>query len=420
MTAVVTIVVTAPANQELSNRASFTAAHPERYYLDNTDIEATAIARSELGLTKTDSADPVEPGESFSYTLTVFNGLSGQATGVTLTDTLPAGVAFVSATPTQGSCTRSGQAVTCALGRLRFQAGATVVIVVEAVEPGIVVNTATVRSTQFPTGTTATSDTQVLDPACGQVINRNTTLTGDIGPCAGDGLVVGRDGITVNLGGHQVFGTTGPSVGDPDTGVPPGVAAGIRLPGRTGVTVTNGTVSEFDAGVVVGEGASNTITDLTVRDNIGIDDAFDAELGDGIILFDSADNLIASNTVVHNGIFDGIGVLGGGSSGNTIRGNIVEDTVGPADGGQAGQGILVNAAEGNGLPTSIVGVVVTGNVVNGNASAGISNVNSIDSVVADNTVIGNGLTNLGGNGIGVSQGAGSNVPATRILVENNE
>lgn len=420
VTATVTILVTAPANQNLSNRVSFAALHPERYFLDNTDTEATSVAMAALGLTKVDGPDPVEVDEPLRYTLSVFNGLPGQATGVILTDTLPAEVAFVSAAPTQGSCAHTAGVVTCVLGGLQYQARATVAIDVRAVEHGVVMNTATVRSTEHPAGTTATSDTQVLDPACGQIIDTDTTLTADIGPCEADGLIAGADGIALNLGGHRVFGTTGPSPGDPDSGVPAGVAAGIRLPARTGVTVTNGTVADFDAGVVVNEGGSNTITELTVRDNIGIDDAFNAELGDGIILFDSADNLIADNTVVHNGIFDGIGVLGGGSSGNTIRDNVVQDTVGPADGGQAGQGILVNAAEGNGLPTSITGVNVTANLVTGNAAAGISNVNSIDGVVSGNTVIGNGLTHLGGNGIGVSQGAGSNVPATRMLIENNE
>ena len=40
------------------------------------------------------------------------------ATGVTLTDTLPAGVTFDSATPSQGTCSESSGTVTCALGTL--------------------------------------------------------------------------------------------------------------------------------------------------------------------------------------------------------------------------------------------------------------------------------------------------------------
>ena len=37
---------------------------------------------------------------------------------MTLTDTLPAGVVFDSATPTQGTCSESSGTVTCALGTI--------------------------------------------------------------------------------------------------------------------------------------------------------------------------------------------------------------------------------------------------------------------------------------------------------------
>ncbi|MBA2592590.1 MAG: DUF11 domain-containing protein, partial [Gammaproteobacteria bacterium] len=40
-----------------------------------------------------------------TYTVPVTNNGPSNATGVTMTDTLPAGVSFVSATPSQGSCT---------------------------------------------------------------------------------------------------------------------------------------------------------------------------------------------------------------------------------------------------------------------------------------------------------------------------
>ena len=46
------------------------------------------------------------------------------ATGVTLTDTLPAGVTFESATPTQGTCSEASGTVTCALGTIANSAAA--------------------------------------------------------------------------------------------------------------------------------------------------------------------------------------------------------------------------------------------------------------------------------------------------------
>jgi hypothetical protein len=45
--------------------------------------------------------------------------------------------------------------------------------------------------------------------ACDSVVTADVTLTRDIGPCPADGLVVGASGITIDLNGHTVTGTTG-------------------------------------------------------------------------------------------------------------------------------------------------------------------------------------------------------------------
>ena len=248
--------------------------------------------------------------------------------------------------------------------------------------------------------------------ACGSVLTRNTSLKADVGPCAGDGIVIGADNVTLNLGGHRVFGTPGPGSGS---------QAGIRLPGRTRVRVVNGTVSDFDAGVFLNEGRSNLLANLTVRDNIGPDNAFTAELGDGIVLFDSASNTIVDNTVTRNGIFDGIGVLGGNADGNVIQGNVVTDTVGPSDGGPAGQGIIVNAAGlGVNEGQTIEDTLIEGNVVRGSGSGGIANISSVNTQILSNVVENNGFTNRSGNGIGVQMGPATRAPESNALVQNNE
>ena len=87
---------------------------------------------ADLSLTKTDSPDPVLAGELLTYTLTVHNAGPRSATGVTLTDTLPAGVTFDSATPSQGSCSEASGTVTCALGTIANGADASVEIKVTA------------------------------------------------------------------------------------------------------------------------------------------------------------------------------------------------------------------------------------------------------------------------------------------------
>ena len=54
---------------------------------------------ADLALTKAASPDPVLAGNKLTYTLTITNSGPSAATGVTLIDTLPAGVTFVSSTP---------------------------------------------------------------------------------------------------------------------------------------------------------------------------------------------------------------------------------------------------------------------------------------------------------------------------------
>ncbi|MDP9366755.1 MAG: hypothetical protein M3Q03_00525, partial [Chloroflexota bacterium] len=118
--------------------------------------------------------------------------------------------------------------------------------------------------------------------SCGDVITKSTTLVADIGPCPADGITIGADNIRLNLNGHTISGT--PGVGD-------GNAAGIRLPFRTGVTITGhpgnsgktGTVTGFDGGVFVNGGSGNTVENLVVRDNIGPLAEFEPTLADGIV-----------------------------------------------------------------------------------------------------------------------------------------
>ena len=85
-------------------------------------------AAADLSLSKTDSPDPVPAGELLTYTLTVHNSGPQDATGVSLSDTLPVGVTFESATPTQGSCSEDGGTVSCTLGTLADEASASVEI----------------------------------------------------------------------------------------------------------------------------------------------------------------------------------------------------------------------------------------------------------------------------------------------------
>jgi uncharacterized repeat protein (TIGR01451 family) len=102
---------------------------------------------ADLSITKTDSPDPLTLPGNLTYTLTVANAGPDAAAAVTVTDTLPAGVSFVSATASVGSCSGT-VTITCTLGSLANGASATVAIVVTptAANPALS-NTATVTAT---------------------------------------------------------------------------------------------------------------------------------------------------------------------------------------------------------------------------------------------------------------------------------
>jgi len=110
----------------------------------------TVPASADLAVTNTDAPDPVAAGSNLTYTITVTNnGPTSPATGVVLTDTLDAGVTFVSATPSQGAaCARAGVTVTCNLGNVSTAIAATVSVVVTPNAAGAINNTASVAGTE--------------------------------------------------------------------------------------------------------------------------------------------------------------------------------------------------------------------------------------------------------------------------------
>ena len=126
---------------------------------------------------KSVAPNPVIAGENATFTLTPRNGGPAVANNVAVTDTLPSGWTFVSATGTGWSCSAAGQTVTCS--RATYAVGGTNNITIIAKAPGNAVIGPTGR-TDTNTATITTTDN---DPAPG---NNTRAVSFDILPDGAD------------------------------------------------------------------------------------------------------------------------------------------------------------------------------------------------------------------------------------------
>ena len=85
-----------------------------------------------LALSQTVNANPASVSCDLTFTLTVVNSGIVDATGVFVTNRLPNGVDFVSATTSQGSFAQNGQSVVFNLGTLPVRSNATMTVTVLA------------------------------------------------------------------------------------------------------------------------------------------------------------------------------------------------------------------------------------------------------------------------------------------------
>ncbi len=119
------------------------------------------VLGTDLSITKSAAATG-SVGSNITYTIVASNLGPLTANGVAVTDSLPAGTAFVSATSTQGTC--SGTAtVMCSVGTLLAGGSATITIVAQATAAGSITNSATVTPTtdSNPANNTASATTNV-------------------------------------------------------------------------------------------------------------------------------------------------------------------------------------------------------------------------------------------------------------------
>jgi uncharacterized repeat protein (TIGR01451 family) len=157
-TATLTLAVTAPAEGQVRNTATVAGSPNDPDLSNNSSTATTTVSQAaDLSLSKKVTTHKAA-GRRLGYSLTVTNRGPSTATGVTVTDTLPATESFVSASP---GCSDAGLTVTCTLaGGLAKGARATFGLVV-----------------QVATGVTSVTNSAIVSAATNDPVPANNAVS---------------------------------------------------------------------------------------------------------------------------------------------------------------------------------------------------------------------------------------------------
>ena len=281
------IVVSTTVAGTYTNTAAVTSTELDVDALNNiASAELTVLPVADLTLSKIDAPDPVYVGSRLAYTLTVNNSGPSNATGVVVTDTLPAGVTLASASV---GCAGAATLV-CNVGALDSGKTVTVSIVV-TVTPGaasIITNTAVATANEMdfsPASVSAStavlslvdltlSQEDVPDPVyVGSRLTYTVTL-GNVGPSNATGVILTDTlpaGVTLASASAGCSGTTTVvcNVGALNSGANTSVSIAVSVTASAASVITNNvvaTASEIDFSPV-SSSASTTVlpvVDLTL------------------------------------------------------------------------------------------------------------------------------------------------------------
>jgi uncharacterized repeat protein (TIGR01451 family)/fimbrial isopeptide formation D2 family protein len=267
-----TLVTGAVLTNAVAVRADTIDPNPD----NNRDVETTHVATTgtaDLSVTKVDLADPVQTGQNITYRVVVTNNGPSGATGVVLTDTLPASVVFVSATPTQGAGCTGTTTLTCELGAIASGGVASVDVVVTTTAPGVVTNSASVTGIEpdpNPGNNTASEPTTVGNPADADLFVTKTDTPDPVTPgqVITYALSVGNRGPAAAA--NVVVADTLPSGTTFESALPPGgwtclaPVAGVlscTIPSlASGATASIVVAVRVDAATPSGATVTNTVT----------------------------------------------------------------------------------------------------------------------------------------------------------------
>lgn len=144
----VTVNVLQTAGASVTNTASVSGGGQTNTANDSANDPTTVVSSSDLSLSKTvNNPNPIQ-GQNVTFTLTLANAGPSNATNIVVTDLLPAGLNFVSATPSAGTYTSGTGA--WAVASLASGATATLQIVALVNSTGTITNTAEVTASDQP------------------------------------------------------------------------------------------------------------------------------------------------------------------------------------------------------------------------------------------------------------------------------
>ncbi len=214
----ITLVATAngPAGTQISNTATVSSSTTDANGANNsatatTDVNSQNFA--DLAITKSDSIDPVAPGNTLTYTLSLTNNGPDTAQSVVVTDNLPADVTFVDCSSTQGGvCGGSANARTVAFSSLGSGVTATITIRVTVsnalITGAVITNSASVAASSVDSNSgndsdSETTNVQAVNP--GDIVFSEVRFIGSAG--ANDDFVELYNPTTraIDISGFKVF-----------------------------------------------------------------------------------------------------------------------------------------------------------------------------------------------------------------------
>ncbi|HEY5914946.1 MAG TPA: proprotein convertase P-domain-containing protein [Verrucomicrobiae bacterium] len=199
LTAVVQPQVGCPA--QLTNTGYVAAFETDIHSGDNRAVVVTTVnlPQTSLGVSMTALPDPVIVGSNLTYTITVANAGPGKALEVRVTDSLPTGTVFVTASASQGTWTETGGTLVASLGALAAGGSAAVTVVLAPSAAGPLTNSAVVttasKDTQASRSVSAVS--QVVNPAAKILAAGATLLSESYSPP--NGTIDPGETVTVSL-----------------------------------------------------------------------------------------------------------------------------------------------------------------------------------------------------------------------------